>query len=142
MAKILGIDYGSKRIGLSVSVPLMGMAVGYDVIEMNDSLSNNIKAIVIKEKIESIVIGLPKRMDNTLGQSAQEVMKFSEELKKVLNIPVILWDERLTSKQAEILLRDVNLSHKDKRQQINITSAQLMLQSYMDAQTVNPVRDV
>ncbi|MFH0887690.1 MAG: Holliday junction resolvase RuvX [Planctomycetota bacterium] len=136
MTKTLGIDYGSKRIGLSVSVPLLGMAVGYDVIEMNDSLSNNIKEIVIKEKIESIVIGLPKRMDNTLGQSAQAVMKFSEELKKILNIPVILWDERLTSKQAEMLLRDVNISHKDKRQQINITSAQLMLQSYMDAQTV------
>lgn len=136
MTKILGIDYGSKRIGLSVSVPLMEMAVGYDVIEMNDSLSNNIKEIIIKENIESVVIGLPKRMDNTLGQSAQEVMKFSEELKKIINIPVILWDERLTSKQAEMLLRDVNLSHKDKRQQINITSAQLMLQSYMDAQTV------
>ena len=134
--KILGIDYGSKRIGLSVSVPLMGMAVGYNVIEMNDSILNNIKEIVVKENIESIVIGLPKRMDNTLGQSAQEVMKFSEELKKILNIPVILWDERLTSKQAEVLLRDVNISHKDRRAQINITSAQLLLQSYLDAQSV------
>lgn len=131
----MGIDYGSKRIGLSVSVPLMGMAVGYNVIEMNDSILNNIKEIVVKEKIESIVIGLPKRMDNTLGQSAQEVMKFSEELKKILNIPVILWDERLTSKQAEVLLRDVNISHKDRRAQINITSAQLLLQSYLDAQS-------
>ena len=132
--KILGLDYGSKRIGLSISVPFMGMAVGYDVIDMNDSLLNNIKEIVIKEEIGSVVIGLPKRMDNTLGQSAQEVVKFADELKKNLDIPVILWDERLTSKQAEMLLRDVNISHKDKRRQINVTSAQLMLQSYLDAQ--------
>jgi putative Holliday junction resolvase len=101
---------------------------------MNDSLLNNIKEIVIKEEIGSVVIGLPKRMDNTLGQSAQEVVKFADELKKNLDIPVILWDERLTSKQAEMLLRDVNISHKDKRRQINVTSAQLMLQSYLDAQ--------
>jgi putative holliday junction resolvase len=134
--KILGIDYGSKRIGLAVSIPLMGMAVGYDVIEKSDALLNNIKEITTKEKVESVVIGLPKRMDNTLGQSAQEVMKFSEELKKIIGMPVILWDERLTSKQAEMLLRDVNISHKDKRQQINITSAQLMLQSYLDAQAI------
>jgi len=134
--KVLGIDYGSKRIGLAVSIPLMGMAVGYDVIEKSDSLLNNIKEITTKEKVESVVIGLPKRMDNTLGQSAQEVMKFSEELKKIIGMPVILWDERLTSKQAEMLLRDVNISHKDKRQQINITSAQLMLQSYLDAQAI------
>jgi putative Holliday junction resolvase len=131
--KILGIDYGRKRVGLALSVPFTTIAVGYKIIEMNETILDNIKEIIIKEKIESIVIGLPKRMDNEIGQIAQEVVQFSEKLKKNLNIPVVLWDERLSSKQAEVLLRDVNLSRKKRRSQTDITSAQLILQSYLDA---------
>jgi putative Holliday junction resolvase len=61
-------------------------------------------------------------------------MQFADELKKNIEISIVLWDERFTSKQAEVLLRDVNMSHKDKRQQVNVTAAQVMLQSYLDAQ--------
>ena len=132
--KILGIDYGKKRVGIAMGIPLMNMAVGHSVIETDNALISKINDIVTKEQVESIVIGLPKRMDDTIGQSATEVMKFADELQKAINIPVILWDERLTSKQAEVLLRDVSMSHKSKREQLNITSAQLILQSYLDAQ--------
>jgi putative Holliday junction resolvase len=154
--KILGIDYGKKRIGLAISVPGISFAVGYRILEINASgisgLIDNIKEIAVKEQITSVVLGLPKQLDNTVGLAGREVMQFADELHKALNgsipagqdthrepnknidIPVILWDERLTSKQAEVLLRDVNMSHKDKRQQVNVTAAQVMLQSYLDAQ--------
>ncbi|MDI6732523.1 MAG: Holliday junction resolvase RuvX [Planctomycetota bacterium] len=134
---VLGIDYGKKQIGLAISPATTNLAVGYKVIEREKlqygSFLEAIKEIVDKEQVSSIVIGLPKRMDNTLGISAKEVSGFAEELKQYLNLPVILWDERLTSKQAEVLLRDINLSRKEKRKQINVASAQLILENYLSS---------
>ena len=136
--KILGIDYGKKRVGLAMSVPGISFAVGYKILEMGPSgifgLIESIKEIAGQEQITSIVLGLPKQLDNNIGIAGREVMQFADELKKNIEIPIVLWDERLTSKQAEVLLRDVNMSHKDKRQQVNVTAAQVMLQSYLDAQ--------
>ncbi|MBI5778496.1 MAG: Holliday junction resolvase RuvX [Planctomycetes bacterium] len=137
--KILGIDYGKKRIGLAISVPGTSFAVGYKILEVDPaeppvSVIENIREIVGKEHISALVIGLPKQFDNTLGIAGKEVMRFADEVKKNIAVPVVMWDERLTSKQAEVLLRDVNMSHKDKREQVNVTAAQVMLQSYLDAQ--------
>jgi putative Holliday junction resolvase len=142
--KILGVDYGKKRVGLATSVPGISFAVGYKLLEINESgilgLIENIKEIVAKEQITSIVLGLPRQLDNDIGIAGREVIQFAESLKKDLSIPVILWDERLTSKQAEVLLRDARMSHKDKRAQLNITAAQVMLQSYLDAQATKTVQ--
>lgn len=136
--KILGIDYGKKRVGLAVSVPGVSFALAYKVLELGPDgipgLIENIKEIIGKEQITSVALGLPKQLDNNIGQAGREVMQFADDLRKSIGIPVVLWDERFTSKQAEVLLRDVNMSHKDKRQQVNVTAAQLMLQSYLDAQ--------
>lgn len=135
--KVLGIDYGKKRIGLAISPSDTNLALGYKLIEREKlqsiSLLEAIKEIADKEQISSVVIGLPKKMNNTFGISAREVSNFAEELKRHLNLPVTLWDERLTSKEAEVLLRDVNLSRKEKRKQINVTSAQLILQDYLSS---------
>jgi len=144
--KILGIDYGKKRIGLAISVPGTSFAVGYKILEVNPSdppvlLIESIKEIAGKEQIGSIVIGLPKQFDNTVGIAGREVLRFADEIKKNIAIPVVMWDERLTSKQAEVLLRDVNMSHKDKREQVNVTAAQVMLQSYLDAQASRTLAD-
>ena len=136
--KILGIDYGKKRVGLAISMPGVSFALAYKVLEIGPSgifgLIENIKEIVSQEQITSIVLGLPKQLDNKIGLAGREVMQFADELKKNIEIPIVLWDERFTSKQAEVLLRDVNMSHKDKRQQVNVTAAQVMLQSYLDVQ--------
>jgi putative Holliday junction resolvase len=136
--KILGIDYGKKRIGLAISVPGVSFALAYKILEMGPvgifGLIEAIKEIVGKEQITAIVLGLPKQLDNNIGLAGREVIQFADELKKNIGIPIVLWDERFTSKQAEVLLRDVNMSHKDKRRQVNVTAAQVMLQSYLDAQ--------
>jgi putative holliday junction resolvase len=132
--KILGVDYGKKRAGVAISVPLMNMAINYAVIDADEKLIDKLKEIIIKEQVDKVVLGLPKRMDNTLGESAKAVMEFAETLKQAANIPIVLWDERLTSKQAGVLLRGVTMSHKSKRDQLNITAAQIILQNYLDAQ--------
>jgi len=148
--KILGIDYGKKRIGLAISVPGISFALAYKILELGPvdrreapwrssatgtlDLIEAIKEIVGKEQITSVVLGFPKQLDNNIGLAGREVMQFADDLRKNIEIPVVLWDERFTSKQAEVLLRDVNMSHKNKRQQVNITAAQVMLQSYLDAQ--------
>lgn len=136
--KILGIDYGKKRVGLAMSVPGISFAMGYKILEVGPAgilgLIEDIKEVIGKKKITGIVLGLPRQLDNQIGIAGQEVMQFADALKKVVSIPVILWDERLTSKQAEVLLRDINMSHKNKREQINIVSSQVILQSYLDAQ--------
>lgn len=137
-SKILGIDYGKKRIGLAISAPGTSFAVGYKILEPGPTgisgLIETIKEIVRKEQIATLVIGLPKQLDNNIGLAGREVLRFADDIKNNIEIPVIMWDERLTSKQAEVLLRDVNMSHKDKREQVNVTAAQVMLQSYLDAQ--------
>jgi len=143
--KILGVDYGKKRIGLAISVPGVSFALAYKILEMGPAgifgLIENIKEIIGKEQITAIVLGLPKQLDNNIGIAGREVMQFADELRKSIEIPVVLWDERFTSKQAEVLLRDVNMSHKDKRQQVNVTAAQVMLQSYLDAQASKALQD-
>ena len=143
--KILGIDYGKKRIGLAMSVPGISFALAYKVLEMGPAgvfgLIETIKEIIGQEQITALVLGLPKQLDNNIGLAGREVIQFADELKKNIEIPLVLWDERFTSKQAEVLLRDVNMSHKDKRQQINVTAAQVMLQSYLDAQTSQTLAD-
>jgi putative Holliday junction resolvase len=133
---ILGIDYGRKRIGLALSDDQASIALAFGIIDAAKppDVVAKLKDIIQVNHITEIVLGLPKRMDNTLGQSAQEVNSFAEQLKlNGIDVPVTFWDERLSSKQAEVLLRDTGLSHKHKREHINVVAAQLVLQSYLDS---------
>ncbi|MEK7448276.1 MAG: Holliday junction resolvase RuvX [Planctomycetota bacterium] len=133
--RILGLDYGSKRIGVAISDELGLMAHGHGIINNTgpEETINQIQALLTQEKISQIVVGLPKTLNNTIGPKAQEVLKFVEELKTAVKVPVFTWDERLTTFEAEILLREMNLSRRRKRKQVNVVAAQLILQGYMDA---------
>lgn len=133
--RILGIDYGSRRIGLAITDELGLMAHGRGIINGGTILEviPRITEIIKEEKVEQIVIGLPKKMNNTLGAQAKKVLEFVEQLKEQVNIPIITWDERLTTSQAEKMLQDVNLSRQRKRQQLNTAAAQLILQNYLEA---------
>lgn len=137
--RILGIDYGSRRIGLAISDALGLMAHGHGIIDGGTILevSSRITEVIVREKVGRVVIGLPKKLNNTLGIQAKEVLKFVEQLKTQVDIPVITWDERLTTAQAEVLLKDVNLSRQRKRRQLNTVAAQLILESYLDATRLN-----
>lgn len=136
--RILGIDYGEKRIGVSISDPLGLTAQGIAIVKNIEELKN------IADKyqgISKIVIGLPKTMRGEIGPSAQKVLIFIDELKKVFNLPIITWDERLTSAQANRMYMEAGVSEKKRRATIDMTAAVIILQNYLDSASRKKIND-
>jgi len=133
--RILGIDWGRKRIGVAVSDPLGITAQPLKIVDGGkpgylEELLKLIKSYEVKEA----VVGLPKNMDGTEGGMADEVKGFSEKLEEVTGVKVIFRDERLTSKEAERMLIETADIRRDKRKQIvDSAAACLILQSYLDS---------
>lgn len=130
MSKILGLDYGEKRIGMAISDDEKRMAVGVDVLENIDENTTflYLKNFCQKEEIEKIVVGLPLNLSGKETKKTIEVQKFSIKLEDELGLPVEFQDERLTSKEIEKLLKGV----KKEKGQIDRQAARLILQSYLD----------
>jgi len=133
--KILGIDYGEKRIGLAVSDPSNMVARSLKVLKRNGTRSwvKELKLIIDENRIEKIVVGLPVNMNGSLGEKGREVLAFVEVLKKELKVPVVTWDERLTTVSAEKLLRQTKLSREKRKDILDKLSASIILQSYLDS---------
>jgi len=134
--RILGIDYGEKRIGVAVSDPLGITAQPVTVIEKKPSFEQDIVEInQILERyssVKEIVVGLPKSMSGELGIQAQKVLEFVEALKS-LNIKITTWDERLTTVAAERVLISAGLSRQKRKKVIDKSAAALILQNYLDS---------
>jgi len=133
--KILGIDYGEKRIGLAVSDSSNILARGLKVLRRNGTRGwvKELKLIIGENKIEKIVVGLPVNMNGSLGEKGREVLAFVEVLKKGIKLPVVTWDERLTTVSAEKLLRQTKLSREKRKDILDKLSASIILQSYLDS---------
>jgi len=135
--RILGIDYGDKRIGVAISDPLGLTAQGVAVIGKRDTFEEDIREIkkIIKkyEGVDEILIGLPIKMSGELGIQAEKVQKFQEALKSAFKIPINTWDERLTTVQAERMLSEAGLSFKKRRKVVDKSAATYILQSYLDS---------
>lgn len=132
--RYLGLDLGTKSLGLALSDRLGLVASFYKNINYNDEdkLLEEIKEIVIKENVEKLVLGLPKNMNNSLGERAEVTIKFKQKLEDLLHLEVILEDERLTTKVAESILIQADLSRKKRKKVIDGVSAVVILQSYLD----------
>ncbi|MFQ5862806.1 MAG: Holliday junction resolvase RuvX [Candidatus Brocadiales bacterium] len=132
--RILGIDYGRKRIGLAISDPLCITAQGLPTLHRRDLAHDmEVLARIIREwEVDEIVVGLPKKMDDTLGEGAQEVLAFVEELKRRLLLTVYLVDERLSTVRAHRAMKEGGLSRKKRTERADKISAQLILQNYLD----------
>ncbi len=132
--RTLGIDYGEKRIGLAISDPLGLSAQGLPTIErINGEDFLKKLADIIKEKgVSKIIVGLPKNMNNTIGEKAEEVLEFVEVLKSSFNLPVLTVDERLTTVRAHKAMSETKMSIKKKQKRVDMISAQFILQSYLD----------
>lgn len=132
--RILGIDYGEKRIGLAISDPLGITAQGLPTIEYSNiqEVLQKIMTIISEKEIGEIVIGLPKHMNNSLGESARAVLSFGERLKTHTGIPVKTLDERLTTARAHKAMLEGNLSRKQRNGRVDMIAAQLILQNYLD----------
>ena len=133
---ILGIDYGAKRIGLAVSDLSCTIATSYKIL-YRKTVSQDLEELkkVIKEKeIGAIVIGLPLQMNGVEGEIAAEVHKFSIILEEMFNLPLLLWDERLSSSAVEsFLIKEVDLSRKKRAKVLDASAAAYILQGALDA---------
>lgn len=132
--RILGIDYGEKRIGIAISDPLNITAQGLLAIErthIEEDIQKIVNIIHEKEAGE-IVIGLPKRMDNTLGEKALAVLSFIDFLKKHIDIPIHTIDERFSTVRANRAMLEGDLSRKKRKERVDVIAAQLILQGYLD----------
>jgi putative holliday junction resolvase len=132
--KILGIDFGTKRIGIALSDGLLITAQGQESI-MSKSLADDIAKInqlVAENGVTEIVVGLPISMNGTYSQKTKETLVFVENLSKAVSVPVKTWDERLTSLQAERVLLEADMSRQKRKILSDKIAAQLILQSYLD----------
>jgi putative Holliday junction resolvase len=133
--RILGLDVGSKTIGLAVSDPLGITAQGLETMRRQNRRQDfeYLERILREYEISEIVVGYPLRMSGMEGTQGEKMQLFAEELRKRFRLPVHLWDERLTSAEANRVLRDSEMSIKRRGEVVDRLAAVLILQGWMDA---------
>ena len=134
--RIIGLDLGSKSLGISLSDITGTIANTYKTIFFEDSnydsLIEELNEIIKENKVEKIVLGYPKNMNNSVGERAQIALEFKKKLEDNLNMEVIMQDERLTTIQAENYMIEADISRKKRKQKIDSLAANIILQSYLD----------
>lgn len=133
--KYLGLDLGSRTLGVSQSDATGTIASSYTVIRHNEEYERlilEVKKIVADLKAEAIVLGFPKNMNNTIGPKGELSLNFKEKLEQELDIPIYLQDERLTTKTATNTLIMGNVSRKKRKKVVDSIAATIILQSYLD----------
>ncbi len=133
--KYLGLDLGSRTLGIAVSDATGLIASSYKTIRHNeeyDRLLQEVKNIVEELDIKAIVLGFPKNMNNTIGPKGELSLSFKEQLEKIIDIPIYLQDERLTTKSATDMLIMGNVSRKDRKKVVDSVAATIILQTYLD----------
>lgn len=133
--RYLGLDLGSRTLGVAKSDPSGFIASSYTVIRHNeeyDRLLDEVVKMVQELQIEAIVLGYPKNMNNTVGPKGELSEDFKKKLEERLDIPVYLQDERLTTKTATDMLIGGNVSRKDRKKVVDAVAATIILQSYLD----------
>ncbi|MEJ8304078.1 Holliday junction resolvase RuvX [Saccharibacillus sacchari] len=135
--KLLGLDYGDRRIGVAVSDAFGWTAQGIEVIQRRED-GSHLQRIVELAKLneaEEVVVGLPKNMNGTIGPRGELCIEFAESLRELLGLPVHLWDERLTTVSAERTLLEADVSRKKRKQVVDKIAAGLILQNYLDSKS-------
>ena len=139
--RILGLDLGTKTLGVALSDTLELIATKYDTIifesENYDDALNKLKPVLDEFNISTVVLGLPKNMDNSCGFAAQRSLKFKEMIEKNIDIEVTLIDERLTTTQAENILIGMDKKRKQRKQIIDGVAACLILETYIRKRNIN-----
>ena len=136
--RILGLDYGSKTVGVAVSDALLITAQGLEIIrrkqenKLRQTLAR-IEEIVIEYGVEKIVLGFPKNMNDTLGERAEKTLEFKEMLERRCGLEVILWDERLTTVSADKAMMEAGIRRENRKEYVDMIAASLILQGYLDS---------
>jgi len=137
--RLLGIDYGDSRVGVAVSDPLGYTAQGVGTVKNKgfEKLIAELKKIIDEYSPEKIVVGLPKNMDGTVGFRGEATYEFVEELKKVYENEIVLWDERLSTVSASAILNTTNTRGKDRKKVLDTVAACIILENYMSFEKNN-----
>lgn len=134
--RIIGLDVGSKTIGVAISDPMGWTAQGIETIKINEAIEEfgmeRLGKLIKQYEVTEAVVGYPKNMNNSIGPRAQASEKFAALLKEAYSIPVVLWDERLTTSAAEKMLISADVSRKNRKKVIDKMAAVMILQGYLD----------
>lgn len=136
--RIMGLDYGSKTVGVAVSDALKVTAQGIETIKrksegkLRQTLAR-IQELAGEYQVGEIVLGFPKNMDNTEGERCEKTLEFKEMLERRCGLPVILWDERLTTVAAERSLMEGGVRRENRKKHLDRIAAALILQGYLDS---------
>ena len=146
--RIMGLDYGSKTVGVAISDPLHITAQGIETITRKSEnklrkTCARIESLIEEYEVERIVVGFPKLLNNDIGERAKKAMEFGEMLKKRTGLEVVMWDERLTTVEAERTLIENRVRREDRKKYIDKVAAVIILQGYLDSLSfVNPGCDM
>lgn len=137
--RIMGLDVGSKTVGVAISDPMGWTAQGLEIIRIDEEAEEfgmiRLKELADQYEPETIVVGLPKNMNNSIGFRAKASQAYGDLVVKTLGIPVVYIDERLTTVQAEkMLISEGNVSRKKRKKVIDKLAAVILLQNYLDSQ--------
>ncbi len=144
--RIMGLDYGSKTVGVAISDPLGITAQGIETICRKDEnklrrTCARIEELISEYEVGQIVLGLPKHMNNDIGDRARRSMEFGEMLRRRTGLEVVMWDERLTTVEAERTLIENKVRREDRKKYIDKIAAVVILQGYLDYKAGVQIQD-
>ena len=133
--RVMALDVGDKRIGVAISDSLLLTAQSRPTLRRKDLNVDLeiLRRLADENEVHEIVVGQPLHMDGKESPQSQKVARFAEELHKVLNLPIVFWDERLTSFAAEQHLEEMGLNWRQRREQVDKIAAMIILQNYLDS---------
>ena len=144
MERIIGLDFGSKTTGVAVSDPFGWTALGVEIIRRKEENKLRKTLARIEELVKEygasrIVLGLPKNMNNSLGDRAEKSLAFKEMLERRTGLPVVMWDERLTTVAADRTMMEAGIRREHRREYVDEIAAVFILQNYLDYLSCHPM---
>ncbi len=135
--RIMGLDYGSKTVGVAISDELLLTAQGKEIIRRKEENKlrrtlARIEELIVEYGVTKIVLGLPLNMDQTPSERSQLCLEFKDKIERRTGIPVIMWDERLTTVEADEIMDEAGIKGRDRKEYVDMIAAQIILQDYLD----------
>ena len=135
--RIMGLDFGSRTVGVAISDPLLITAQGTEIIRRKEENKlrktlARIEELIVQYEVEEIVLGFPKNMNDTIGERAELSLEFKDKLERRTGLPVIMWDERLTTVAADRAMMEAGIRREDRKEYVDKIAAVFILQGYLD----------
>ena len=135
--RIMGLDFGSKTVGVAISDPLLITAQGVEIIRRKDEnklrqTCARIEELIVANEVQEIVLGYPKNMNDTLGERVEKTLAFQEMLERRKGLPGHLWDERLTTVAADRAMMEAGIRREERKEHVDKIAAVFILQGYLD----------